>query len=123
MNINDIKQMKEHYELAIKNTIAEVLKIQDNAISVDWTLEQTIVNLTVYGQNNITHFVFKYSENDFVITTMSYQPVMENEMVLGIVAGTATINLITIETIRDIIADVLNKGVNEDNCEGEPDAE
>lgn len=122
MNINDIKQMKDHYELAIKNAIAEALNIQDNAISVDWTLEQTTVNLMLYGQNNITRFVFKYSEKDFVITTMSYQPVVENEMVLGIVAGTATINLATIEAIRNIIDNVLNEGVNEDNCEGEADA-
>lgn len=122
MNINDIKQMKDHYELTIKNTIAEVLNIQDTAISVDWTLEQTTVSLMLYSQNNITHFIFKYSEKDFVITTMSYQPVMENEMVLGIVANTATINLATIETIRDIIRDILNQGINEDNSEGEVDA-
>ena len=122
MNINDIKQMKDHYELAVKNAIAEVLNIQDNAISVDWSLEQTIVNLMLYGQDNITRFVFKYSEKDFVIKTMSYQPVVENEMVLGIVAGTAIINLATIETIRNIIDNVLNEGINEDNCEGEADA-
>jgi hypothetical protein len=123
MNIKDVKQLKTQYEQMIKDSIVQMLQIQQQDITVEWELERTTVMLSLYDKNSIVNFVFQYTENDFVITTSSYKPVMQNNMVVGIIASDATINLATIEAIRNAISDVLSHGINEDNCEGEPDAE
>ena len=122
MNINDVKQLKTRYEQMIKDSIAQMLQIQQQDIAVEWKLEQTTVTLSLYDKNSIVNFVFQYTENDFVITTSSYKPVMQNNMVVGIIASDATINLATIEAVRNAISNVLSHGINEDKTEGEPDA-
>ena len=122
MNINDVKQLKTQYEQMIKDSIAQMLQIEQQDITVEWELEQTTAALSLYSKNSIVNFVFQYTENDFVITASSYKPVMQNNMVVGIIASDATINLATIEAIRNAITNVLSRGINEDNCEGEPDA-
>jgi hypothetical protein len=123
MNAQDVKELKKTYEEAIVEQIATALKVQPQQITANWSLEQTTVDLRLFdNNNNITNFQFQYTDDNFVISTSSYQAVLSGEMVVGIVAGTATVNLYTLEAIRTIINGVVNSSVNEEKCEGEADA-
>ena len=123
MNAHDVIELKKAYEEAIVEQIATTLKVPQQQVAANWSLEQTIVDLRLFdNNNNITNFHFQYTDDNFIISTSSYQAVVSGEMVVGIVASTATVNLYTLEAIRTIISKVVNSGVNEDVSEGEKDA-
>ena len=122
MNAQDVKELKKSYEEAIVKQIATALKVQEQQVTANWSLEKTIVDLRLFDNNNITSFHFQYTDDNFVISTTSYQAVLSGEMVVGIIAGTATVNLYTLEVIRAIINKVINTGVNEDTSEDKADA-
>ena len=122
MNINDVKELKKHYEDSLKTRISALIGIPVEAIFVDWSLEKTILKVNANQQDTYTMFVFEYDGTDFVIHTSSYQVVTQNNMPIGVVASTATISLNTIHAIFDTIIEVLNTAINEDKGDcAEPD--
>ena len=122
MNAQDVKELKKAYEETIVKQITAALKVQEQQVAANWSLEKTTVDLKLFDNNNITNFHFQYTDDNFIISTSSYQPVLSGEMVVGIIAGTATVNLYTLEVVRTIIKKAINSGVNEDVSEGEKDA-
>lgn len=125
MNINDVKQLKTYYETELKNRISKLLGLNSEAITTDWTLERTIISVSVSQQNTITNFSFEYNGTDSIIRTTSYQAVAQNNIIVGIIAGGATISLNTIHAIFDTVVEVLNTSINKndgDCAEGEQDA-
>lgn len=125
MNINDVKQLKTYYETELKNRIAKLLGLNSETITTDWTLERTIISVSASQQNTITNFSFEYNGTDFIIRTTSYQAVAQNNIIVGIIAGSATISLNTIHAIFDTVVEVLNTSINKndsDCAEGEQNA-
>ena len=130
MNINDVKELKQYYESQLQTKVASLLGLAAEAIKVQWSLEQTILTVTINQQNNvITTFVFEYNGVDFIIHTSSYQMIAQDSVPNGIIVGRATISLNTIHAIFDTFIEVLNDSTDEDTsdcdceeCRGESNA-
>ena len=123
MNINDVKELKTHYETALVERMAKVLNISADAIRADWSLERTIITVNVVNQSNITTFAFEYNGTELFVHSACRQVMEQNGAVMGIAIGTATITLNTIHAIFDTIIEVLNSAINEDDCDKETRSE
>lgn len=117
MNVNDVKQLKQHYETQLQSKLANLLTLQPQSIKVDWTLEKTVVTITTSQQNTFVDFIFEYDSTEFTIHSSSYQVATRNNMPVGIIANTATINLNTIHAIFDTIIEVISSSINEDESD------
>ena len=122
MNVNDVKELKRKYETSLITNIAKILSLSTDAITAEWSLERTIVNVQLNKQNIVTNFVFDWDGTEFIMHNSSYQIVTQGKMPIGVVANSAAISLNTIHAIFDTIIDVLNSSTDENVSEGEADA-
>lgn len=124
MNVNDVKQLKEHYESQLQTKLSALLGLQVESIYADWSLEKTVITIETNNQNILANYVFEYDGTNFVIHSSAYQVVANNNNApIGIVASTATISLNTIHAIFDIVVEVINSAINEDTCDTSDTAE
>jgi hypothetical protein len=123
MNINDVKTLKADYESQISSKIVELLKIDEQRVSVNWSLEQTVITVNLSNESVISTITFTANDKDVIVNIISYRVMMENNVPVGISANGTAISLSAIQAVQDIIKQVLAKGVNEDATEeGEQDA-
>lgn len=123
MNVNDVKQLKQHYETQLQSKLAQLLSLQPQSINVDWSLEKTVVAVATSQQNTFVDFVFEYDGTEFTIHSSAYQVATRNNMPIGVVVNTATINLNTIHAIFDTIVEVISSSINEDQCDAAESSE
>ena len=109
MNINDVKQLKQHYQTNLIDKISTLLSISRDNVMADWSLDTTVINVSVSNQNTITNFTFEYKDNNFLIHSSAYKVVAQGSVPIGIIAESTTIELETIHQIFDIIVDVLSE--------------
>jgi hypothetical protein len=117
MNVNDVKQLKEHYESQLQTKLSALLGLQVESIYADWSLEKTVITIETNNQNILANYVFEYDGTNFIIHSSAYRIVAKNNAPIGIVASTATISLNTIHAIFDIVVEVINSAINEDTCD------
>ena len=117
MNVNDVKQLKQHYENLLIERTAEIFKIDKKQVNANWDLQQTDVMISLSANNKISRYIFTYSDSNFIITAGSHQIITEQNIPVGVIAATSTIDLTSIEAIRDIIVETINKPINEDKSE------
>jgi restriction endonuclease len=117
MNVNDVKQLKQHYETQLQTKLSALLGLQAESIHAEWSLEKTIITIKTNNQNTLVDYIFEYDGTNFVIRSSAYQVVAKNNVLIGVVASVATIDLNTIHAIFDTVVEVINSAINEDNCD------
>lgn len=123
MNVNDVKQLKEYYEAQLQTKLSELLSLTKESVDVNWSLEKTTIAIGMSSNNMVTNYFFEYDGTNFIIHSSAHQIIIKNNIPVGIITSTATIDLNTIHAIFDTVVEVINSAINEDNCDAAESSE
>ena len=109
MNINNVLAMKSYYEDQITTKLTEVLRLNAENVSVNWSLEQTNITIVIKNNNNTTTYKFTIANNNCTLAMSNFDTVTNNNIIVGTVVNEATIDLQTFTILYNMICDILSQ--------------
>lgn len=117
MNISSLKELQQKYESTLQEKMAENFQLSKENVSVQWSLEKTIVTIVFTSSNNVTILELNYSpeaDNLFMSSTSRIYHSDSAGNIVGVSAGSTTIDVRTLVVCMAIIKEVLNADGEED---------
>lgn len=117
MNISSLKELQQKYESKLQEKMAENFQLSKENVSVQWSLEKTIVTIVFTSNNNVTILELNYSpeaDNLFMSSTSRIYHSDSAGNIIGVSAGSTTIDVRTLVVCMAIIKEVLNADGEED---------
>ena len=108
MNKEQILEMKKAYENALITKLAETLGLELSQITAEWSLNQTVINITQGDKSVANVYTFTAQDNNLTLTMMGYRTHTLNNKIIAYEVIPMSINVATLNTLYTLIMNVLN---------------
>lgn len=109
MNKELILEMKNAYESKLNTELASALNIDAKDIVVDWSLDQTVINITRVYDTTTNIYTLTAKDNNVLLTMLGYKIYKAaNGATIAYEAIPMSINMSTFSALDSIIMNILN---------------
>lgn len=118
MNKEQILETKKAYESKLSTELASALGMDTKNIVVDWSLDQTVINITQTDDTTTNVYTLTAKDNNVLLTMLGYKiHKSANGAIIAYEAMPMSIDMATLGGLNGIIMTVLNS----DPLAAEPD--
>jgi hypothetical protein len=109
MNKELILEMKKAYESKLSTELASVLGMDAKNVVADWSLDQTVINITQASDTATNIYTLTAKDNNISLTMLGYKIHRgANGAIIAYEATPMSIDLSTLGALNSIVMNILN---------------
>lgn len=109
MNKELILEMKKAYESKLSIELASALGMDAKDVVTDWSLDQTVVNITQASNTTTNIYTLTAKDNNISLTMLGYKiHKSTNGAIIAYEATPMSIDLTTLDALNGIVMNILN---------------